>query len=282
MVTPNFIVIGQAKCGTTTVCETLRRHPQVFVTDPKEPHFYSFENPALTRAWYESLYAGVGSERAIGEGSTSYTRPDIYEQTARNIFHEAPAARLVYLARDPIARLESDWKMRVHEGRATWNDINRSLDDNPQVVELGKYWRNLSTYRDLFAEEQLLILCLEDLAASPDQTMRSVYRHLGVDEDLAVAKDPEPVNAADSRRRDGTLMRLVRRSGLLRAARSLLPDSLAGTLKTRLSTGYRYEANWDPGRLRELQAMYRETSRPILDHMGKPSDFWSYESREDS
>ena len=39
---PNFIVIGQAKCGTTTVCETLRRHPQVFVTEPKEPHYFTF------------------------------------------------------------------------------------------------------------------------------------------------------------------------------------------------------------------------------------------------
>jgi hypothetical protein len=277
LATPTFIVIGQAKCGTTTVCETLRHHPQVFVTEPKEPHFFGFNSSTRSREWYDSLYEGVGSERAVGEGSTSYTRPDTYERCARSILREAPHARFVYLARDPIARLESDWKMRVREGRATWNDINKSLDDNPQVVELGKYWRNLSSYRDLFPAEQLLIVLLEDLARRPKETMATIYRHLGVDEVPAAAERPEAANTAGSYRREGTIMKAARRSGIVKAGLTMLPGPVITALKSRLSTPYRYEANWDPGRLRELQSMYREASRPLLDHLGKPRDFWSYE-----
>lgn len=277
---PNFIVIGQAKCGTTTVCETLRRHPQVFVTEPKEPHYFTFENPRLTREWYDSLYAGVTTERAIGEGSTSYTRPDIYDRCARGIHEAVPDVRLVYMARDPIARLESDWKMRVREGRATWNDINRSLDDNPQVVELGKYWKNLSTYRELFSEEQLLILFLEDYAQAPEEMMARIHRHIGVDEAFEAADESQALNTASSYRRDGLVMGLARRSGLLSAGRALLPGSLIQALKGRFSNPYRYEANWDPARLRDLQQMYEETSKPFLEHCGKPLDFWSYQARE--
>jgi hypothetical protein len=280
VVTPTFIVIGQAKCGTTTICETLRRHPQVFVTEPKEPHFFGFDSPKRNRAWYDGLYEGMGAVRAYGEGSTSYTRPDIYERSARSIHREAPEARLVFLARDPIARLESDWKMRVREGRATWNDINKSLDDNPQVVELGNYWRNLSTYREIFPPEQLLLLFLEDFSRDPEDTMRLIYRHLGVDEVPRIAEETEAVNTASAYRRDGRLMGLARRSGVLSAGRALLPGPLVRTLKSRFSTPYRYEANWDPSRLRDLQAMYTETSEPLLEHCGKPLDFWSYRSRE--
>ena len=275
---PNFIVIGQAKCGTTTLCEALRRHPQVFVTEPRETHFFVFENPKLTPEWYDSLYSGVTSERAIGEGSTSYTRPDVYERCARSIHEVAPQARLVYMARDPIARLESDWKMRVREGRATWNDINKSLDDNPQIVELGKYWRNLSTYRELFSPEQLLILFLEDVARAPDEQLKRVHNHIGVDETPEATQEAK--NSASSYRRDGLVMGLARRSGLLRAGRALLPGSLVHALKARLSTPYRYEANWDPARLRELQSMYREASSPLLEYCGKHPETWSYESRE--
>ena len=279
-VTPNFIVIGQAKCGTTTVCEALRRHPRVFITEPKEPHFYLFRDPVRTREWYESLFEDVRDEVAIGEGSTSYTRPDVYWDVAANIHAEIPDARLVFMARDPIARLESDWKMRVREGRATWNDINKSLDDNPQVVELGRYWRNLSTYRELFPEEQLLILFLEDFSRAPDDVLRRIHRHIGVEEDPEPLEDVSAQNTASSYRRDGTMMNLARRIGLVDAGRRLLPTGLAENLKARFSSPYRYEANWDPRRLADLQVLYREESAPLLEYCGKPSDFWSYESRE--
>jgi len=280
VVNPNFIVIGQAKCGTTTVYEALRSHPQVFVTEPKEPHYFTYVPSRRDPEWYASLFSGVTTERAIGEGSTSYTRPDIHERCARDIHKAFPDIRLIYMARDPVARLESDWKMRVREGRATWNDINQSLDDNPQVVELGKYWRNLSTYRELFSDEQLLMLSLEDYARAPEKVMARIHRHIGVDEVFEAVGESAALNTAASYRQDGLVMGLARRSGLLEAGRALLPQSLIQSLKTRFSSPYRYEANWDPVRLRDLQQMYRETSKPFLEHCGKPLDYWSYEARE--
>ena len=36
---PNFLVIGAQKCGTTALCAVLGRHPDVFMTEPKEPLF---------------------------------------------------------------------------------------------------------------------------------------------------------------------------------------------------------------------------------------------------
>jgi hypothetical protein len=275
---PTFLVIGQAKCGTTSVCESLRRHPEIFFSDPKEPHYFTYDDPAKTRAWYESLFRGADTARAVGEGSTSYTRPDVHRECAQRIREAIPEARLVYLVRDPIARLESDWKMRVREGRATWNDINQSIRDNPEAVELGRYWRNISGYLELFPEDQLLIVFLEDLARLPEEGLRPILRHVGVSDDID-ATSPERLNAAGSYRRYAPGFAWARHPGVRRLVRSLVPSGVLDRIKSRVSSSWRYEANWDGALLQELQHMYREESRPLLEWCGRSPDVWSFASR---
>ena len=41
MSVPTFLIVGGARCGTTGLVEGLRRHPNVFITDPKEPHYFA-------------------------------------------------------------------------------------------------------------------------------------------------------------------------------------------------------------------------------------------------
>ncbi len=273
---PTFLVIGQAKCGTTSLCQALGHHPGVFFSDPKEPHFFTPDPHRNGWTWYRSLFRDAAPGVAVGEGSTSYTRPDVHRECAERIAEALPDVRLVFLVRDPIARAESDWKMRVREGRARWNDINRSLIDNPQVVELGMYWRNISRYRELFAEEQLLIVFLEDLVATPAATLRRVFRHVGVDEEVEGVTLGE-ANTARMQRKDGMALKLMRTMGLIRIARAICPRSLTRRVKDGLSSPWRYSANWDPAVLSDLQARYREASRPLLEHCGRSLDFWSYQ-----
>ena len=75
---PNFIVIGAAKCGTTSLCDLLGAHPDVFMSTPKEPRYFSHSNEGhRTLDWYESLFGEVTDQSAIGEGSITYTHPDL-------------------------------------------------------------------------------------------------------------------------------------------------------------------------------------------------------------
>ena len=39
---PNFLVIGAGKSGTTSVYQYLKQHPQVFMSEIKEPNFFFF------------------------------------------------------------------------------------------------------------------------------------------------------------------------------------------------------------------------------------------------
>jgi hypothetical protein len=71
---PTFIVVGAMKCATTTLCDLLSKHPDIFFSNPKEPDFFC-RNEIYQRGtcWYEALFQCGESKKAIGEGSTSYT-----------------------------------------------------------------------------------------------------------------------------------------------------------------------------------------------------------------
>jgi len=63
---PNFFVIGAMKSGTTSLCDLLAEHPDVFVSNPKEPGFFSIADPTAEQLRaYERLF----------EGASGYTPP---------------------------------------------------------------------------------------------------------------------------------------------------------------------------------------------------------------
>ena len=83
---PTFIVIGAAKAGSTTLCQLLRQHPDVFMSPVKELHYFSFDGAwAKGRAWYESCFEGADGEAQVGEGSTSYTARKVFPRAAERM-----------------------------------------------------------------------------------------------------------------------------------------------------------------------------------------------------
>src|SRR4029079_10146943 len=61
---PNFLVIGAAKSGTTSLYHYLRQHPQIFMSRIKEPRFFALEEDPLD-------WRGPGDERSRGESITT-------------------------------------------------------------------------------------------------------------------------------------------------------------------------------------------------------------------
>lgn len=44
MTCPSFLIVGTAKAGTTSLYAYLDQHPEVFMSEVKEPHFFSWED----------------------------------------------------------------------------------------------------------------------------------------------------------------------------------------------------------------------------------------------
>lgn len=273
---PNFFVIGAAKCGTTSMCTLLGQHPDVFMSDPMEIHYFGREDPEKTRSWYMSHFQDVEDESAVGEGSTSYTHPHIIEACASEIATAVPDARLIYMVRHPIRRLESDWKMRKHEGWAPEGSINEAVRDrDTTLITHGLYWKNLEVYRRYFSDDQILVVFLGDFSGSPQDELERCFSHIGVDEDVMVEGAHEPRNQSSDFRRDRWLGHLLRRGGVVSLARLYLPEQVFEAGKRILTDPDRYSVDWRPSVKRQVARELAQDSRRFLEHCGKPPDYWT-------
>jgi Sulfotransferase family len=204
---PNFLVVGAARSGTTGLVEGLRSHPRVFVTDPKEPHYFALhdQTPDFTgpgdghtinrvavtdRDGYLALYpTGPHEFRALGDGSVStlyYYERALPEAVAMN-----PDLRLVVLLREPIARAYSSHQYMRARGFEPYEDFLAAVDDEPRrkADNYHHLWHytSMSFYADAVAalqkavpSEQLGIWFYDDLDRDYEGTVRAVLRFLDV------------------------------------------------------------------------------------------------------
>ena len=133
MTLPNFVVIGAMKAGTVSLRHYLDEHPDVFLGRGGtfgEPNFFTAEyNWPRGRGWYESLFDGADQAAAIGECSPSYTMAPAFGGVPERMAQVVPDARLIYLVRDPIARMRSMYMHQVSAGRERRRAEAALLDD---------------------------------------------------------------------------------------------------------------------------------------------------------
>ncbi len=178
---PNFLIIGAAKAGTTSLCHYLRQHPQVFMPATKELNFFVEESSrGRHRAWYEQQFAGAERAIAVGEASPRYTMHPVYAGVARRIAEILPAVRLIYLLRHPIERIRSHYLDRVIYG-AEKAPISEALLKNPIYVSASRYASQIERYLDYFPRDQLLLVAAEHLRDARAQTVRKILEFVKVD-----------------------------------------------------------------------------------------------------
>lgn len=127
---PNFFIIGAPKCGTTSLSEYLRAHPNVLMSSPKEPYFFSTDfNLGFISSLEEYLttcFHGLSDHhRAVGEASAWY----LYSEDAvPQILDFNPDARFIIMVRNPIdmfASLHSQMFMErnenIEDAEAAWD-----------------------------------------------------------------------------------------------------------------------------------------------------------------
>lgn len=186
---PNFLVIGAARSGTTSLFQYLDPHPQIYMSQVKELNFFSnerFWNKGF--GWYESRFARApAATEAIGEASTSYTKAPFTEDVVQRIYDYRPDMKLIYIVRDPVARYISHYMKRVQTGleKRTFSQTLINLEKEPCAWQ-GRYAYQISQYLRLFPEDQLLIRSMDDIRNRPDAVVRDIYRFLGVDESFTV------------------------------------------------------------------------------------------------
>ena len=238
---PNLFVVGAAKSGTTSLWTHLDAHSDVFMSRPKEPHFFSRAETPVDQlvkdpVEYAGLFARGAAQRYRGEASPSYLwDPD----SPARIKEAAPDARIIISLRDPVERAYANYLGHIREGldQRTFRDAVRAelADDDVDLAAIpapyvtrGFYDEQVHRYLDAFGDTTLILL-FEEFVADVQGTMRCVFAWLGVDPAPAETLDVAPVHPFLAPR-NAAVGKLVRLPGLRAAANTVL----RGRLRARL------------------------------------------------
>ena len=272
---PNFLIIGAPKCGTSSLYYKLGEHPQIFMSKVKEPHFFGRNDVTKTLEWYENHFLESNGKIAIGEGSTSYTHPHIINQASSEIAHLLPRVRLIYLVRNPIKRIESDWKMRKREGWAQGN-FNEAIKRQETLVGHGMYWKNISVYRKIFPDSQILILFLEDFMNNFQEELKKCFIFLGVNSKVSITDSGQSRNVATQYRKDSFVLEYFRKTKNFDHFKRILPPLIFNFAKSLFTQKFNYNTKWDPDIKYEVTKKFKNDSQMLLQHCGKNINFWNF------
>ena len=206
---PDFLVIGAPKAGTTALHAALAQHPDVFVSDPKEPKYWLCDG-APPPAWrgpgdkhsqqewiwradrYFPLFAPAAQHQVRGESTPFY----LWSRGAhRRIAEDLPDVRLVAVVRDPVDRAYSNWMHLWSDGLEPEADFVSAFGREDERVragwapfwryrELGRYGEQLAHLHRHVDPERILVIRYRDLVDAPGATVDRVSRFLGIREGL--------------------------------------------------------------------------------------------------
>ncbi|NEP04402.1 MAG: tetratricopeptide repeat protein, partial [Okeania sp. SIO4D6] len=195
---PNFLIIGVGKGGTTSLFSYLIQHPQILSPVVKEINFWSMNfNKGIN--WYLSHFPTIPNHENLitGEASPSYLGN--WEAPDR-IFNYFPEIKLIIMLRNPVDRAISHyyhWRRINRENRPLETALKEELE-NWQIIyknspldtnywHHGLYYLGTGIYIDfihnwmrIFPQEQILILPTEEFYRTPTTMMKRVFDFLGL------------------------------------------------------------------------------------------------------
>lgn len=179
MMHPDFVIIGAMKCGTSTLAAQLGAQDGIFMTDPKEPNYFSDDAVYAKGAeWYASLFSSAAPGDIRGEASTHYTKRPDYPETLPRMRSALVAPRLVYMIRNPMTRLVSHYIHEWSEARIS-SSLDKVIDDHAPLVDYGLYGWQVEPFVEAYGRDAILLTSLERLKAEPDAELSRIAKHIG-------------------------------------------------------------------------------------------------------
>ena len=168
------------KSATSTLHEQLARQPDIFMSTPKEPYFFS-DDPVYAKGidWYAQLFALAQPTDLCGESTTHYTKLPTYPKTIERMCrHLPPTTQFIYIMRHPIDRLISQYIHQWTEREITI-PIHSALNQHPELIAYSCYATQLAPYRQQFGAENILPVFFDHLRTHPQAEFERICRFIG-------------------------------------------------------------------------------------------------------
>lgn len=177
---PDFIIIGAMKSGTTTLHKYLSGHPDIFMTTPKEPGFFS-RNEVFKKGfdWYLSLFQDAKMNQITGEASTCYSRWPAFDEVPERIFNFNNNVKLIYILRHPVERAYSHYGHLTFTDKKSFASFEDALSKENEIVLSSKYMLQLNKFLEYFPKEHILLVDFEELMNNPNNILVKIQKFIG-------------------------------------------------------------------------------------------------------
>ncbi len=205
---PNFLIVGAAKCGTSSLANYIDQHPEVYISKPKEPRFISsqftefpLKGPLSDRleSWYVKtydeyvkLFENTNEAKAVGEASVDNLF--FYERAIPLIKEYLGDPKIIIMLRHPVKRAFSAYSHMIRDRRETFSfeeaiDMQEERRENNweflySYIEASRYYNQVKAYKENF--KKVLIILTEDLHKTPTSTFEEIFSFLEVDPQFKV------------------------------------------------------------------------------------------------
>lgn len=203
---PNFLIVGAAKSGTTSLYYNLKKHPQIYMPDNiKESYFLTGndfsdinpvggnygENSITTIEEYELLFSDAIGCDVIGEVTTGYLY--FYKETIPNIKKYLGSPKILIVLRNPVSRAYSNYLHHVRDGyeNCSFEEAIRLQERRNrenywwgyQFIKAGRYYLPVKAYMDEF--DSVKVMLFDDLKKNPSGFYCEIMQFLNVDANYA-------------------------------------------------------------------------------------------------
>ena len=198
MALPNLFIVGAAKSGTTSLHNYLHQHPDVFMCNPKEPHYLINQEIGINRIptgvtnfiEYSDLFSEGKGKKYRGESSVMYLMyPEIVIPKIKDKFGED--SKIIIMLRNPIERAYSGFqhvkRYNLMESLSFEEAIDKSesrylkndrMTPASRYLELGNYHNQVKLYLENFQDVHIIIY--DDYVNDVNMELLRVFNFLGV------------------------------------------------------------------------------------------------------
>ncbi len=264
---PDFLLVGAAKCGTSSLHAYLAQHPALYLpTRVKEPNFFAYMNKPLSirgpkdesilRALllkktvtsisdYRKLFKAAEPWQLLGEASPRYL---YYPDAASAIKKVLGDPKIIMILRNPIDRAYSHFLMNRQIDLEPECDFVKAVALEDQRVakswgwdwhymRVGCYAKQVKRYQSLFGADCVKVFLYDDLKYDTQAMLKNISVFLGVDEGFQPDTSERLKVASTKGAADSYFSRLVfatESTWLGRLAEKIIPQSIGRAAQRRL------------------------------------------------
>ena len=241
---PDFLCVGAAKAGTTTLHDILIQHSDIYLPKFKEAHFFDQDehfNKGVK--WYEkNVFGGVKREKVIGEITPSYL---YFEDVPRRIAETIGTdVKLIFMLRHPVDRAWSHYQMHHLRGNEKLS-FEDAIKEEPlrlngdflstsrfSYMDRGNYADQINRFLEFFPKENMHFILFEDFVKDIPTHINAVLEFLEVShEELNYFVKSNPPSAQKSKRLAKILYQPSRIKGIVKP---LIPSKLVKRTRKKL------------------------------------------------